>query len=75
MGRRPVAAAPAAVPAMMPSARGVLRTRVAPNSETSSGCLVAVPSPKMRTRGSRRISSAMAWLMASLTVMSGMGGS
>ena len=27
-GRRPVAAAPTAVPAMMPSARGVLRTRV-----------------------------------------------
>ena len=33
-GRRPVAAAPAAVPAMMPSASGVLRTRAAPNSLT-----------------------------------------
>src|SRR5688572_4512249 len=68
-GRKPVAAAPAAVPAMMPSASGVLRTRSAPNSFTRSARLVATPSPNMMTFGSRRISSASAWPIASLTVI------
>src|SRR3954453_6954751 len=59
-GRNPAAAAPAAVPAMIPSASGVLRTRRFPNSLTSSNCFVATPSPNVITRGSRRISSASA---------------
>ncbi|MFT3957270.1 MAG: hypothetical protein QM722_23670 [Piscinibacter sp.] len=67
-GRRPMAAAPAAVPAMMASASGVLRTRAGPNSASSSWRLVATPSPNISTRGSRRISSARACETASLTV-------
>src|SRR6185436_10422629 len=68
-GRNPVAAAPAAVPAMMPSASGVLRTRAAPNSSTSRYPFVAVPSPNVMTRGSRRISSTSASVMASSAVI------
>src|SRR4051812_44245325 len=60
---------------MMPSASGVLRMRSAPNSFRRSWRLVATPSPNMITRGSRRISSASARPIASLTVIWGMAGS
>src|SRR6187397_1142974 len=54
---------------MMPSASGVLRTRRPPNSFTRSARVVATPSPNMTTRASRRISSARARPIASLTVI------
>src|SRR6187431_2834572 len=54
---------------MIPSASGVLRTRCPPNSFTRSARVVATPSPNMTTRASRRISSARARPIASLTVI------
>src|ERR1700675_3970389 len=65
-GRRPVIAAPTPIPVNPASEIGVSRTRSDPNSSTSpDSTLKGVPasatsSPKMHTRGSRRISSASA---------------
>src|ERR1700688_3129737 len=66
MGRRPVIAAPTAMPVKPASEIGVSSTRSVPNSSTSpESTLKGVPasatsSPKMQTRESRRISSASA---------------
>src|SRR5882724_7678330 len=65
-GRKPVIAAPTPIPVKPASEIGVSRTRSDPNSSTSpESTLNGVPasatsSPKMHTRGSRRISSASA---------------
>src|SRR5579864_2145191 len=65
-GRMPVIAAPTATPVKPASEIGVSRTRSVPNSSTSPDrTLNGVPasatsSPRMQTRGSRRISSASA---------------
>src|SRR3977135_2066894 len=65
-GRNPVIAAPTPMPVNPASEIGVSITRSAPNSSTSpDNTLNGVPasatsSPKMHTRGSRRISSASA---------------
>src|SRR5580692_7226936 len=65
-GRKPVIAAPTPIPVNPASEIGVSRTRSDPNSSTSpDNTLNGVPasatsSPKMHTRGSRRISSASA---------------
>src|ERR1700723_3572020 len=66
MGRRPVIAAPTAIPVKPASEIGVSSTRSVPNSSTRpERTLKGVPasatsSPKMQTRESRRISSASA---------------
>src|SRR6267142_7113648 len=65
-GRKPVIAAPTPIPVNPASEIGVSNTRSDPNSSTSpDSTLNGVPasatsSPKMHTRGSRRISSASA---------------
>src|SRR6201998_2937981 len=65
-GRKPVIAAPTPIPVNPASEIGVSKTRSDPNSSTSpESTLNGVPasatsSPKMHTRGSRRISSASA---------------
>src|ERR1700758_1893507 len=65
-GRKPVIAAPTPIPVNPASDIGVSSTRSDPNSSTSpDSTLNGVPasatsSPKMHTRGSRRISSASA---------------
>src|SRR5580704_17034549 len=76
MGRRPVMAAPTATPVKPASEIGVSSTRSVPNSSTSpESTLKGVPasatsSPRMQTRGSRRISSASASLTACAKVSS-----
>src|SRR5262249_8020793 len=76
MGRIPVIAAPTAIPVKPASEIGVSRTRSVPNSFTNPvRTLNTVPasamsSPHMNTRGSRRISSAIASRTASPNVSS-----
>src|SRR5579884_2726567 len=76
MGRIPVMAAPTPRPLIPASEIGVSMTRDGPNSSTSpKSTLNAVPasatsSPIMKTRGSRRISSARASRMACPSVTS-----
>src|SRR5579864_1858809 len=75
-GRSPVIAAPTPIPVNPASDIGVSSTRSDPNSSTSpDSTLKGVPasatsSPKMHTRGSRRISSASASLTACANVNS-----
>src|SRR5580704_4044030 len=75
-GRIPVMAAPTAMPVKPASEIGVSSTRLAPNSTTNpvktlNGCPAsAMSSPRMNTRGSRRISSASASRMACASVSS-----
>src|SRR5580704_5184329 len=75
-GRIPVIAAPTAIPEKPASEIGVSSTRLAPNSSTRpvstlKGCPAsAISSPRMKTRGSRRISSASASRMACARVSS-----
>src|SRR5580704_1262520 len=75
-GRRPVIAAPTATPVKPASEIGVSSTRLAPNSSTRpvrtlNGCPAsAISSPRIKTRGSRRISSARASRMACAMVSS-----
>src|SRR5579864_420190 len=75
-GRRPVMAAPTARPVKPASEIGVSSTRSLPNSSTRpESTLKGVPasatsSPRMQTRGSRRISSASASRTASAKVSS-----
>src|SRR5215467_4281681 len=79
-GRIPVMAAPTAIPVNPASEIGVSRTRSFPNSSTSPvRTLNTVPasamsSPQMKTRESRRISSAIASRTASLNVSSRVSG-
>src|SRR5215813_5090153 len=80
MGRIPVIAAPTAIPVKPGSEIGVSRTRSVPNSSTSPvSTLNTVPasamsSPQMKTRGSRRISSAIPSRTASASVSSRVSG-
>src|SRR5215472_1230401 len=75
-GRKPVIAAPTPMPVKPASEIGVSSTRSAPNSSTRpERTLNGVPasatsSPKMHTRGSRRISSASASRIACANVIS-----
>src|SRR6516162_868217 len=75
-GRKPVIAAPTPMPVKPASEMGVSSTRSAPNSSTRpDSTLNGVPasatsSPKMHTRGSRRISSASASRIACANVSS-----
>src|SRR5882757_10063245 len=75
-GRKPVIAAPTPIPVNPASEIGVSSTRSDPNSSTSpDSTLNGVPasatsSPKMHTRGSRRISSASASRTACANVSS-----
>src|SRR5262245_52064942 len=80
IGRMPVIAAPTAMPVNPASDIGVSNTRSVPNSSTSPvRTLNTVPasamsSPQMKTRGSRRISSAIASRTASPNVSSRVSG-
>src|SRR5262249_17517665 len=80
IGRSPVIAAPTAIPVNPGSEMGVSSTRSVPNSSTSPvRTLNTVPasamsSPQMKTRGSRRISSAIASRTASPNVSSRVSG-
>src|SRR3984957_7217329 len=75
-GRMPVIAAPTAIPVNPASEIGVSRTRWGPNSSTrpvrtlNGWPASAISSPKINTRGSRRISSASASRMACASVSS-----
>src|SRR5215467_12946481 len=80
MGRMPVIAAPTAMPVNPASEIGVSNTRSGPNSSTRPARTLntvpasAMSSPHMNTRGSRRISSAIASRTASLNVSSRVSG-
>src|SRR5579863_3087917 len=75
-GRMPVIAAPTAIPVKPASDIGVSSTRLDPNSSTRPVSTLngwpasAISSPKIKTRGSRRISSARASRMACAIVSS-----
>src|ERR1700733_12679322 len=75
-GRMPVIAAPTAMPVNPASEIGVSSTRLAPNSSTKPVSTLngwpasAISSPRIKTRGSRRISSASASRMAWASVSS-----
>src|SRR2546422_4792563 len=80
MGRMPVIAAPTAMPVKPASDIGVSRTRSVPNSSTKPVRTLntvpasAISSPQMKTRESRRISSAIASRTASANVSSRVSG-
>src|SRR5439155_8270322 len=80
MGRMPVIAAPTAMPVNPASDIGVSRTRSVPNSSTKPASTLntvpasAMSSPQMKTRASRRISSAIASRTASANVSSRVSG-
>src|SRR5205085_5694862 len=80
MGRMPVMAAPTAIPVNPGSEIGVSNTRSVPNSSTSPVRTLntvpasAISSPHMKTRESRRISSAIASRTASANVNSRVSG-
>ena len=71
MGRMPISAAPEAAPTMAISEIGVSMTRSGPKRSISPALVLNAPpyaptsSPIRKTRSSRAISSAMAWLIAS----------